>query len=1143
MRPVRVYLCLLSCLFLTVVPSSSAQKVTGSYHGRKAAEGELLVKFHTISPSAMATVALTSDLSSVRPVGGVKNLYRLHSRSKKIADLLADFSARPDVAYAEPNYQWRAVAIPNDPQFVSQWALQNTGQSSDGFSAGTPGADISAVPAWDISTGNATYVVGIVDTGIDYTHPDLQANVWSAPTVFTVTLGGIAVSCPAGSHGFNAITGSCDPMDDYMHGTHVSGIIGAAGNNNVGVVGVNWTTRMIGLKFLDSQGYGYTDDAVNAIEFAVQVKASFASTNAANIRILSNSWGGPSFSQALQDEIDVAAANDILFVAAAGNNAVNIDTMPMYPASFNRPNMINVAATDNNDALAPFSDIGPNSVHLGAPGVAVLSTLPNDAYGYLSGTSMATPFVSGAAALMLSACPLATPDLKKNLLDNVDATAALAGLTVSGGRLNVSKALRSCSGPVGLSPVSAAFGNVVLGKSSPARIVTLTNYQDSLLNLSTIAITGDFAETNNCGSALAPKGSCGITVTFTPSGTGVSSGRLQVFDDASNSPQVTELSGTGIKAIDFVATTSTATKTVVPGAVVPVNSTITNNGTDDAGASMAGIYFSQSGLKDAGAIAAVTFNTPALPAGSSFSLQIPVTVPVNLPIGSYYIVTCANDNNAIPELDATNNCGATASPIQILLADLVETSVTYTGTGLTLQVTDMVTNQGSADAPASVTQYYAATFPSKDSTSRLLGGSRAIPPLPAGTASQGTVSVTIPTDLAGRYFILACADDTNLVAESNESNNCTAASTRVLVGPDLVESAVTSSTTITGAGASFTVSETAGNQGTSSAGASFTQYYLSPFTSKSNTSRLLVGSRAVQAIPAGGMSAGSASVSVPADMATGTYYLVACADDTSLIPETSETNNCAAAPSRIQVGPDLTEAAVSSSTAITGAGATFTVTDTAVNRGGGGAGASVTQYYLSTLPNKTNTSRLLNGNRTVNPLPAGGNNAGSAIVTVPSDVATGTYYLLACADDTALVPESNETNNCAASSTRVQVGPDLIESGVSSSKLITTAGGSFTVNDTAINQGGGGAGASVTQYYFGPLTTKTNSARLLIGNRAVVGLAVGASSSGSTTVAVPADMASGTYYLLACSDDTNLVSETNENNNCAAARARVQVAQ
>src|SRR5206468_7004302 len=142
--------------------------------------------------------------------------------------------------------------------------------------------------AWDVSTGTANHVVGVVDTGIDYTHPDLAENVWSAPGPFSVNVGGTVITCPTGSHGFNAIQNSCDPMDDHFHGTHVSGTIGAKGNNAKGVVGVNWSTRIIGAKFLDASGTGTTENAINAIDFLLQAKAFFGA--AADIRVLSNSW-------------------------------------------------------------------------------------------------------------------------------------------------------------------------------------------------------------------------------------------------------------------------------------------------------------------------------------------------------------------------------------------------------------------------------------------------------------------------------------------------------------------------------------------------------------------------------------------------------------------------------------------------------------------------------------------------------------------------------------------------------------------------------------------------------------------------------------------------------------------------------------
>jgi len=1138
-------------LFPLLTEFSFAQSRSTSSPEKKSAEGEVLVRFRDMVPTSLAAIAQGYDLSLSQPLGRVPHLYRLRSRSKKVEELVSTLSARADVLYAEPNVQYSVLALPNDPQFAAQWALQNTGQSAAGFSAGTPGADISAVSAWDISTGSTAYVVGVVDTGVDYTHPDLQANIWSAPADFTITLNGVSVTCLAGTHGFNAITGLCDPMDDYMHGTHVSGIIGAVGNNNLGVVGVNWTTQIMGLKFLNSQGVGYASDAVTAIEFAIQTQAFFAPNNAANVRILSNSWGGTGFSQALQDEINEAANSNMLFVAAAGNSASDSDVMPLYPASFGGPNMISVAATDNNDALASFSNYGLSSVNLGAPGVSVLSTLPGATYGYLSGTSMATPYVSGAAALMLSVCTLSTTNLRKNLLDNVDPIPALATVTTSGGRLNVNHALQSCNGPVGLSPVALAFGTVAVGQSSTAKIVTLTNNQTIPLNLSNILANGDFSQTNTCGATVAPGAICTITAVFSPSAVGTRTGQIQVFDDAANSPHTVTLVGTAALNIDLIASTSISVSVTSPGAALPVTSVVTNQGTATAAATIAGIYLSLTGLKDSTALSLGSFNVPALAGGASFPAQTSVTIPSNLATGSYYVLTCADDTNLVVETNESNNCGAATTLLQVQpasLPDLIETSVTFVQQNAqTLQVTDTVANHGTATATASVTQFYLSSSGAKDSTAYQLIGARSVPALAVGATSQGVTTVQVPQNMpSGTYYLLACADDTNLVPESNETNNCTAAFSKVQFLADLVESGVTSQTLIAGAGSTLVVSDIATDQGGAAAGPSVTQYYLSPLTNKNvSGARLLGGSRSVPALAPGASSMGSASVTVPPDMATGTFYLLACADDTNLVSESNETNNCSAASTRIPVGPDLTESAVSTQPQLTGAGATITLTDTANNVGAGSAAASFTQYYFSPLISKTaNGARLLAGSRSVPALAPGTSSTGSASVTVPPDMATGMFYLLACADDTNLVPETNESNNCAAASGRIPVGPDLIESGVTSQTVLTGPGATFTVGDTAVNQGGGSAATSITQYYFSPLISKTaNGARLLGGNRSVPALASGTSSAGTASVTVPPDMATGTFYLLACANDTNLVPETNESNNCAAAASRVQVSQ
>jgi len=300
----------------------------------------------------------------------------------------------------------------------------------------------------------------VVDTGLDYNHQDLAANIWSAPTAFSVLLGTRRVDCPAGSHGFNAITFSCDPMDDNGHGTHTSGTIGALGNNNLGVAGTNWQTKIIALKFLNSGGSGTTTAAINAIEFAIQTKAYFASTaTPINIRVLSNSWGGAGPSQSLLDEINKANNSEMLFVVAAGNNSTNNDTNPSYPGSYSNvaANVITVAATDSDDSLAGFSNFGFNTVQLGAPGVGINSTYAGGGYAILSGTSMATPHVAGAALLTAALCPfLNTAALKYAILANVDPDASLSGKTSTGGRLNMNRAVRSCaSGPVDL--FSAAF--------------------------------------------------------------------------------------------------------------------------------------------------------------------------------------------------------------------------------------------------------------------------------------------------------------------------------------------------------------------------------------------------------------------------------------------------------------------------------------------------------------------------------------------------------------------------------------------------------------------------------------------------------------------------------------------------------------
>ncbi len=435
---------------LAQVPQSVETKIE-MVAGHEAAQNRVIVKYRdTKTRAARQNVEQSLDIDSDTELGGT-GARLMHSRSWSTAAMIAELSARDDVEYAEPDYLAYGGATPNDSFYASQqWGLHNTGQSIGG-QTGTSGADVSAQQAWDISMGSPNQVVAILDTGIDYTHPDLSPNVWSAPAAFSVTISGTTINCPAGSHGINTITNTCDPMDDHNHGSNVSGIIGAAGNNSQGVTGVNWQTQLLGIKWLNSNNSGFLSDAIDALEVAVQLKQA----GLANVKVLNNSWFAGGFSQSLLDEIQRVEANGMLFVAIAGNGTGNDGftkgghdndngTTPTYPSSYNEPGMISVVATDNRDALAFFSNWGKQTVHIGAPGNIIFATLRGGTYGTFSGTSQAAPHVSGAAALLLSRCHLTAAGLKGVLITNTDSDPALTDKTTSGGRLNIAQSLTTC---------------------------------------------------------------------------------------------------------------------------------------------------------------------------------------------------------------------------------------------------------------------------------------------------------------------------------------------------------------------------------------------------------------------------------------------------------------------------------------------------------------------------------------------------------------------------------------------------------------------------------------------------------------------------------------------------------------------------
>ena len=328
----------------------------------------------------------------------------------------------------QPDFVQWASAIPNDPNYSQLYGLNNTGQTG-----GVADADIDAAEAWDLTRGSSSIVVGVIDTGVDYTHPDLTANIWTNPG----EVAGDGIDNDGNGfvddiHGYDFVNDDGDPMDDNDHGTHCSGTIGAVGNNGVGVVGVNWNVKIMGLKFLSGDGFGSDSGAIAAINYATMMKM-----RGVNLKLTSNSWGGGGFNTALRDAIQNNANAGMLFVAAAGNDGENNDTTPNYPSNYDVSNIIAVAATNSSDGLASFSNYGLTQVDIGAPGVGILSTTPGNTYSSFSGTSMATPHVAGVAALAWSVDPNATfQKVRSAVVDGGDTVASLVGKSVTGKRLN-----------------------------------------------------------------------------------------------------------------------------------------------------------------------------------------------------------------------------------------------------------------------------------------------------------------------------------------------------------------------------------------------------------------------------------------------------------------------------------------------------------------------------------------------------------------------------------------------------------------------------------------------------------------------------------------------------------------------------------
>jgi subtilisin family serine protease/subtilase family serine protease len=1104
-RFAKAFVAATALIVVALTVRSSAQSPGGPF-----VAGEIIVKFRPGADANAKANAHRNERGAQAAEIQRTNVQRVRVAAGDESGAIARYRRNPNVQHAERNYVRRLTVptagpqvVPGDFYFREQWALHNTGQPFYCVPwflgelcqySGTPDADIDAPEAWAISTGNAAVAVAVIDSGVDYTHPDLAPNY-------------------AGGDDFVFLDG--DPMDDHGHGTHVAGTIAAALDNVTGspataegVSGVAPNARILAYKACRSDG---TCD-----DFAIQQAIARAVADGA--RVINMSMGESEYSQSLNDAVQDAWNAGVVIVAGAGNDGT---TAPFYPAAFD--NVVAVAAFDEDHRRPSFSNYG-SWVDISAPGNIIMSTYPMAAcassstpgdtgcYAWNTGTSMAAPHVAGAAALIWSRSDVTgnsqVVDILLNSADHSGVSAVrLDSWTIHGG-LNLRDAISY--GLTNLPPDADAGPDqtVADGDSDGTELVTLDG-------------SGSSDSDGTIASHTWREGSTSIGTGETPAvrlSVGVHMLTLEATDDDGDTATDTVvITVTPANQVTVTASTPRATEAGTTAGAF----TVARTGNTSVPLS---VHYTVGGTAVAGTDYLALPGAVTIPGGSSTATI--VVTPID--DGAF-----ENDESVTLTLgaDAAYGLGSPATstitvvsddlPPDLLVAAMAAPAIG--GSDSDISVTETTKNQGTGASLPSKTGFYLSANGSLDGADPRIGD-RTIASLGPGVTAQASTTLHIPPSTAtGSYWILAKADWDNTVAESSETNNVRASGS-IKIGPDLTVSALTAPGTGV-AGGAISVSDTTNNQGGGTAGASTTRYYWSANTAL-DASDQIIGGRAVGPLAGGASASSTTTLTVPASATAGSYYVIAQADSAGDVPEATETNNTRAS-AAIKVGPDLVVTAVSvpSSGA---AGGTIAATDSTKNQGAGPAAASSTGFYLSVNSTISPNDKFI-GSRSVGGLATNGTSTGQAFLQIPADTLPGSYYVIARTDWNGAVGEGTETNN-DKSAGLIRIGGDLVLTSVSAPGAVK-AGGPLTVTETTKNQGAAPVGESTTAFYLSTNSVYDATTDQFLGNRAVGELAALATSTVQTQLVVPAGTEAGRYYVIGVVDANSAVAESLENNN------------